>query len=150
MIHPSKQSNTSKKKYRPYFSLSKKEKILKEARETVGSKKKLIHVVSQSTEKLKKFATDSSEWKELKSKVNVFVRMVQIHISGEYKAFSNASLLLVVFGLIYFITPTDVIPDFIPALGFTDDASVLYLIYRKLGKDIEKFLEWSRKDSEKV
>ena len=68
--------------------------------------------------------------------------MAQYHITGKYRAFSNASLLLIVFALLYFVTPTDVIPDFIPALGFTDDASVLYLIYRKLSKDIDQFLQW--------
>jgi uncharacterized membrane protein YkvA (DUF1232 family) len=29
--------------------------------------------------------------------------------------------------LAYFVVPTDLIPDFIPALGFTDDAAVLAL-----------------------
>lgn len=117
---------------------------MEDARETVGDQKKLRDVLSKSTSKLKKLVGDSSEWKELKSKVNVLIAMVQAHLSGKYKAFSNSSLLLVVFGLVYFITPTDVIPDFIPALGLTDDASVLYLIYRKLSKDIEAYLQWSK------
>jgi len=124
--------------------LDKKQKIMEDARETVGDQKKLRDVLSKSTSKLKKLVGDSSEWKELKSKVNVLIAMVQAHLSGKYKAFSNSSLLLVVFGLVYFITPTDVIPDFIPALGLTDDASVLYLIYRKLSKDIEAYLQWSK------
>lgn len=130
--------------------MSKKDKIFKEANETIGNKKKLSDVVSKSAEKLKNFATDSTEWKELKSKANVLIQMVQTHISGDYKAFSNASLLLIVFALIYFITPMDVIPDFIPALGFTDDASVLYLIYRKLNKDIEGFQNWKNSNSEEA
>jgi uncharacterized membrane protein YkvA (DUF1232 family) len=29
--------------------------------------------------------------------------------------------------LAYFVVPTDLIPDFVPALGFTDDAAVLAL-----------------------
>ena len=130
--------------------MSKKKKIFNEAKETVGSKKKLSDVVSRSTEKLKKIATDSAEWKELRSKVSVLIQMVQTHVSGQYKAFSSGSLLLVVFALIYFITPTDLIPDFIPALGFTDDASVLYLIYRKLSTDIEAFMDWKGNDSEEA
>ena len=149
-MRQNRQLNTSKKKSRPFFKLSKKEKIFDEAKESISSKKKLGDVVSKSTEKLKKLATDSTEWKELKSKANTLVQMVQSHLAGDYRAFSNASLLLIVFALIYFITPTDVIPDFIPALGFTDDASVLYLVYRKLSKDIEAFQEWKNRDSEKA
>ncbi len=124
--------------------MRKREKIYNETKETVSSKEKLKNVVAKSAEKLKKLASDSVEWKELKSKVNVLLRMIHVHVSGEYKAFSNASLFMVVFALIYFITPTDAIPDFIPAVGFTDDASVLYMIYSKLSKDIEAFMEWSK------
>ncbi len=43
-------------------------------------------------------------------------------VDGKSPAFVKA----VLFGaLAYFIVPTDVIPDFIAGLGFTDDASVL-------------------------
>lgn len=31
--------------------------------------------------------------------------------------------------LAYFVLPTDLVPDFIPALGFTDDASVLFAAF---------------------
>lgn len=119
-----------------------KKKIFEQAKETVKDRKKLSDVLSKSTKKIKDLATNSPEWKELQTKVNTLASMAQYHITGKYRAFSNASLLLIVFALLYFVTPTDVIPDFIPALGFTDDASVLYLIYRKLSKDIDQFLQW--------
>ena len=122
--------------------MEQRRKIFEEAKKTVSDSKKLREVVSNAAHKVKNLAANSTEWKELRSKVNVLVSMVQSHLSGKYRAFSNSSLLLVVFALLYFVTPTDAIPDFIPALGFTDDASVLYLIYRKLNKDIERFLQW--------
>ena len=36
----------------------------------------------------------------------------------------------------YFITPTDVIPDFIAALGYTDDAAVLMAAIRAIGSNL--------------
>ncbi len=127
--------------------MNKKEQIFNKARETIGDKSKLKKVVSKSSVKLKEVVEKSTEWKELKSKVTTLISMVQDHISGKYKAFSNGSILIIVFGLVYFITPTDIIPDFIPALGFTDDASVLFLIYRKLSQDIDKYLDWSEREA---
>jgi len=123
--------------------VKKKEKIFQEAKDAMSDSDKLGDLVTRSAEKLKKLATNTPEWKEFRSKSNILIRMVKSHVTGEYKAFSPSSLILVVFALIYFITPTDAIPDFIPAIGFTDDASVLFMIYRKLNKDIERFLTWS-------
>ena len=37
----------------------------------------------------------------------------------------------------YFITPTDVIPDFIAALGYTDDAAVLMAAIRAVGSSLK-------------
>ena len=122
--------------------MDKKKKIFEEAKRTVRDRKKLSGVLSKLAQKIQDSAANSPDWKELKSKVNTLASMLQYHVSGKYRAFSNTSLLLIVFALLYFIAPTDAIPDFIPALGFTDDASVLYLIYRKLNKDIERFLQW--------
>ena len=37
----------------------------------------------------------------------------------------------------YFITPTDVIPDFIATLGYTDDAAVLTAAIRAVGSSLK-------------
>ncbi|MEM0939805.1 MAG: YkvA family protein [Bacteroidota bacterium] len=123
--------------------MDKKKKLFDKAKQAISNTEKLKNIVSKSADKLKSIASESSEWKELRSKISLFIRMIQVQISGEYKAFSNSSLFLIVFALIYFITPVDALPDVIPAVGFTDDASVLYMIYRKLNKDVEAFLKWS-------
>lgn len=36
----------------------------------------------------------------------------------------------------YFILPVDLIPDFIPALGFTDDLAALVIVFNKISKAI--------------
>lgn len=123
--------------------MSKAKTILDKAKETIKDRKGMYSVVTNASSKLKEIANNSPEWKEFRSKINVLINMVKSHLSGEYKAFSVSSIILIVFALLYFITPIDAIPDFIPALGFTDDASILYLIWKKLNKDIEAYLRWS-------
>lgn len=58
----------------------------------------------------------------------------------------------------YFIFPADVIPDFAPLIGFTDDISVLFLTLSLLKENIteqhreqasEKLKEWFKNYSEK-
>jgi uncharacterized membrane protein YkvA (DUF1232 family) len=44
---------------------------------------------------------------------------------------------LVLAGLAYFVLPTDVIPDWLPGLGFTDDAAVLAATVALAGRAIQ-------------
>lgn len=41
--------------------------------------------------------------------------------------------------LIYFLTPVDSIPDFIPFAGFLDDIGIIAWTIRFLGKEIERY-----------
>jgi uncharacterized membrane protein YkvA (DUF1232 family) len=45
-------------------------------------------------------------------------------------------------GLLYFILPVDFIPDFLPLMGFLDDASVLAMIINALQKELEAYRKW--------
>jgi len=45
----------------------------------------------------------------------------------------------IIFGLIYFISPIDIIPDFIPGIGYLDDAVVLTLVVRSLGEAVKRY-----------
>ncbi|NQZ75096.1 MAG: DUF1232 domain-containing protein [Ekhidna sp.] len=122
--------------------MSKAEEIFNKAKKKAGNKEEIKNTLNKATEKLKGLAGNSKELSELKSKLETLAQMAKTHISGEYRAFSPSSIVLIVFALLYFLIPTDLIPDFIPALGFSDDATVVMLIARKLNRDITQFNEW--------
>ena len=46
---------------------------------------------------------------------------------------------LLISGLLYFLLPTDLTPDFIPVIGYIDDAAVLTAIFKSLATDIKKY-----------
>lgn len=82
----------------------------------------------------------------------VWVKMVLLfgvakdYVNGEYTEIPKRSIVAILGGLIYFLSPIDVIPDFVPFLGFIDDIFILNLVYKQLIKDLEKYKEW--KDSQ--
>lgn len=49
------------------------------------------------------------------------------------------SKIIAIAALAYAITPADVIPDFLPAIGLVDDAAFIMLAMTSLGNDIQKY-----------
>jgi uncharacterized membrane protein YkvA (DUF1232 family) len=81
-----------------------------------------------------------------RGQLEIFVRMLSAHVRGNYPSLSNRSLGLLVLGLFYFALPLDMVPDFIPFVGYVDDLSVLLGIYKSLQTDIDKFLRWEQEN----
>ncbi len=51
---------------------------------------------------------------------------------------------LIIASIIYFVTPIDLIPDFIIGLGFIDDAAILTWTFNAIRNDINSFVEWEK------
>ncbi len=61
---------------------------------------------------------------EFQSSVQLLVRMVKAYSNGTYKNLPWKSLVSIVAVLIYFVSPIDLIPDFLPVIGITDDIAL--------------------------
>ncbi|MBN3583590.1 DUF1232 domain-containing protein [Algoriphagus aestuarii] len=103
---------------------------------------KVKELVSNSAKKLGKLK-DDSRVKKLLMPLGVFTRMIKAHFNGTHKL-AGSTLGLLLLGLVYFISPLDIIPDFLGFFGFADDLSVVLAIYAKLKDEIEDFLDWER------
>ena len=76
--------------------------------------------------------------------LTALIRLVRAYINGEYKDVSWETIVLSIAAIIYFINPIDLIPDFIPGIGFIDDAAVIAFTITSIHKDLDKFREWER------
>ncbi|WP_397449284.1 YkvA family protein [Pseudomonas sp. NA-150] len=61
---------------------------------------------------------------------------------GEYRAISPKALVAVVAGLMYFLSPIDLIPDWIPVFGMLDDIVVLGWVMKSLHVELDAFRAW--------
>lgn len=70
------------------------------------------------------------------------VRVIRDFQRGEYRDLAAPKLLIIIAAIIYFVSPFDVIPDWIPVLGHIDDAFVVSLALKSVRTDLDTFMAW--------
>ena len=110
---------------------------------TIKSPKQLLKLVSNAQTKISK-GKNSGRLAAVMESTSAAIRLVKAYALGEYRKVSFESLALIVSSIIYLVMPIDVIPDFIIALGFTDDAALLAWTFSSVAQDIERFIEWEK------
>jgi uncharacterized membrane protein YkvA (DUF1232 family) len=68
--------------------------------------------------------------------------LIKDYWNGVYRDVSIWSILVFSIGIIYILSPIDIIPDFNLGIGQIDDAVVLLLCLNFLEKDLHKYKEW--------
>lgn len=76
--------------------------------------------------------------------VQLLVRLVRAYASGEYRKLPWKSLVSIVGVLIYFVSPLDFIPDFLPIVGMADDLALILWLFKTLGDDLDAFSQWEK------
>ncbi len=82
--------------------------------------------------------------KEIWDSLQTLLSLIRDWISGEYRGLPSKTLLLALAGIVYFVTPIDIIPEFIVGLGLLDDAVILGWIISQIGSELEEYRLWKR------
>ena len=67
----------------------------------------------------------------------------------EYRV-DKKTYLIIAGALAYAVLPTDIIPDFIPGIGFLDDAFVISMTIKQLSDEIEKYKRFKNEKTKKT
>lgn len=123
-----------------------KNKFLKNAihraSKIVKNNDRLKSVIIAAGEKLGSMNIESVKSGKFITRIKVIIRMIKSYRKGVYRDLEWQTLVLLVAALVYFITPIDLIPDFIPITGYIDDITVVVWIYNKLKTEIDKYIAW--------
>src|SRR5437773_55205 len=82
-------------------------------------------------------------WESLMS----LCRMLRAWAKGDYKGLPWKTIVTAMAAALYFLDPLDVVPDFIPGIGYLDDAVILGFVVNSIRSDLEKYLQWESKMS---
>ncbi|HEX5843198.1 MAG TPA: YkvA family protein [Pseudomonas sp.] len=69
---------------------------------------------------------------------------------GEYRAISKSAVMAAVAALLYFVTPLDALPDWLPLAGFVDDLALLAWVLRSWREELAAFRAWREAQAPEV
>ncbi|SEQ50196.1 Protein of unknown function [Solimonas aquatica] len=94
--------------------------------------------------KIEKIVSGSGPLGKLLNDVKLMFSLIRDYANGSYREVPWASIAAIVGALAYVLSPVDLIPDFIPVVGYMDDAMVVGLCLRLVGEDLAKYAAWKR------
>ena len=109
------------------------------ARKILNDPEKLQKIADESN---RSAAARSGPFADVMDDFRVLVRLVVAYSRGHYREIRPDALVLVVTGLIYVVSPVDLIPDVIPVAGFMDDAVVIGFVIKSVRGELDAFREW--------
>ena len=81
-------------------------------------------------------------FKETWGYLQAMLRLIRAYARGDYRQIPTTNLLIIIAAIIYIVNPFDFIPDWVPGLGFLDDAFILAFAVAKTKRTLDEFMAW--------
>lgn len=111
----------------------------KKASELVNDKSKTL---SKIEEGLKIASANKGALSDVWYQLLLLFSLTKDYAKGSYVDIPKTTIVSVLAALLYFISPIDLVPDFIVGMGFLDDAFVLGFVYKRVSKELLKYQVW--------
>ncbi|MCP9766761.1 DUF1232 domain-containing protein [Lacihabitans sp. LS3-19] len=76
------------------------------------------------------------------NKIMTLGKLLKFYATGEYRDIDIKNVIIIITAFVYFLSPIDLIPDFIPLIGFADDIALVTFVFNSASEEIEKFELW--------
>ncbi|WP_010228643.1 YkvA family protein [Gillisia marina] len=101
-----------------------------------------VEVVMDKEEAINKKITSSNMLEKYTELAKIMFGMLKDYRKGIYTEVPWFTIASIAFGFLYVLNPLDIIPDFIPGLGYIDDLAVLSFGLRFIETDLHNYLDW--------
>lgn len=122
------------------FSQQKADKELKKRQKTF-SRDKLKQLFKEKNSLFSKFVNIENLNEYYRDFVDLF-SLLQDWYKGRYKDVPWLVISSVGGALLYVLSPIDLIPDFLPFVGYLDDAAVFAALLKYVRVDLQKYRDW--------
>ncbi|MCC8083386.1 MAG: DUF1232 domain-containing protein [Clostridium sp.] len=111
---------------------------MKDAEELLQNEDKMEQFLQRLERKLEKVPYVGNKL----ANVPVLISLIRSYMRKEYDKVPYASLISIVAALLYFVLPIDLIPDFVPGVGYIDDVLILTTVCVMVQDDVDEYREW--------
>ena len=101
-----------------------------------------LEMVMKNNKKISDKITDTNILKRYTELAKAMFGMIKDYRKGAYTKVPWFSIAASAVALLYIFNPLDMVPDFIPGVGYVDDLTVFTLALKFVQTDIHKYLDW--------
>jgi uncharacterized membrane protein YkvA (DUF1232 family) len=113
--------------------------LTKAATQYLRDKERLRHLLTEAV------SIAQGRGGKLFKDIQLLVRLLKASLGGAYTGLSVRKLVAIVAAMLYLISPLDVIPDFIPVVGYVDDAAVIAWVLKSIAEELKNFRMWEER-----
>ncbi len=115
------------------------------AEDFASDRDKTAHLLDEAVSKAERNRNALEKiWQDLQA----LFRLIKTWRGGDYPQAPWQTMIFAIAGVIYFVNPFDLVPDFLPGGGYLDDATVVGFVVKSIRQDIEAFLIWEKSRGE--
>ncbi|AGX03569.1 MULTISPECIES: YkvA family protein [Bacillaceae] len=90
----------------------------------------------------KKADSRKNSLSEVWDKLQLLFELIKAYSKGQYRDISAKTAVTVIAGILYFVSPLDLVPDFLAGIGILDDAAIIGFIIKQIANELERFKLW--------
>ena len=135
-----KMAGENREKYKEGYK-----KYESKAREYFNDKEKVKDLFNEASRKAE---SNKDALDEILEKLQLLLEVLQAWYKRTYKEIPKKSIIMIIASIIYFVSPVDLIPDFIVGAGYVDDMAVIAFTIKQIAEDLEKFKLWKETNND--
>jgi uncharacterized membrane protein YkvA (DUF1232 family) len=107
-----------------------------------------VDVVMDKQEEISSKIVNVNALKKYSELGKVMLGMLTDYRKGIYTKLPWFTIATIAFGFLYILNPFDIVPDFIPIIGYIDDLAVFSFGLRFIETDLHNYLDWKLESQE--
>jgi uncharacterized membrane protein YkvA (DUF1232 family) len=105
-----------------------------------------VEKVFNQSSKIKSKLESNGRFKQFLEEGKVMLSLIKDYWKKDYTQIPWYAITAIVFALLYVLNPLDLAPDYIPIIGYIDDATVFSFALTLVSKDLTAYRNWKENE----